>query len=143
MSEQSAAWEYKEESPCVKRGRCTCKTGRRAWLVLLGAVAVTAWARWSTRWILRDGRPPMSAPAIRPDLRQRLLGPHIFAGIIAGARPPWRWALATLALCIGITIALAGYRRASGTNCSCGPRNSFRCCLPFCFDGCVALFSPR
>ena len=39
MSEQSAAWEYKEESPCVKRGRCTCKTGPPCLgLVLLGAV---------------------------------------------------------------------------------------------------------
>ena len=48
MSEQSAAWEYKEESPL-----------REAWKMYLQNRAAVlgpsccslAWARWSTRWI--------------------------------------------------------------------------------------------
>ena len=50
MSEQSAAWEYKEESPLREAWKMYLQN-RAAVLGLGPSCCSLAWARWSTRWI--------------------------------------------------------------------------------------------
>ena len=119
MSEQSAAWEYKEES-----------TLREAWkmylqnraavlgLVLLGAVLLLTCVGPLVYPVdpFEMVAPPMSAPGEYGLIcGSDYLGRDIFAGIIAGGKATMAvGGFATLVtLCIGITIgALAGYRQA-------------------------------
>ena len=53
MSEQSAAWEYKEESPLREAWKMYLQNrAAELGLLLPGAVLLLlAWASWSTRWI--------------------------------------------------------------------------------------------
>ena len=139
MSEQSAAWEYKEESPLREAWKMYLQNRAAVLgLVLLGAVLLLTCVGPLVYPVdpFEMVAPPMSAPGEYGLIcGSDYLGRDIFAGIIAGGKATMAvGGFATLVtLCIGITIGRwPDTGRASGTNCSCGPRNSFRCCLPFC-----------
>lgn len=138
MSEQSAAWEYKEESPLREAWKMYLQNRAAVLgLVLLGAVLLLTCVGPLVYPVdpFEMVAPPMSAPGEYGLIcGSDYLGRDIFAGIIAGARPPWRWRLrhAGDAVHRHYHGSWPDTGRASGTNCSCGPRNSFRCCLPFC-----------
>ena len=118
MSEQSAAWEYKEESPLREAWKMYLQNRAAVLgLVLLGAVLLLTCVGPLVYPVdpFEMVAPPMSAPGEYGLIcGSDYLGRDIFAGIIAGGKATMAvGGFATLVtLCIGITIgALAGYRQ--------------------------------
>ena len=118
MSEQSAAWEYKEESPLREAWKMYLQNrAAELGLVLLGAVLLLTCVGPLVYPVdpFEMVAPPMSAPGEYGLIcGSDYLGRDIFAGIIAGGKATMAvGGFATLVtLCIGITIgALAGYRQ--------------------------------
>lgn len=118
MSEQSAAWEYKEKSPLREAWKMYLQNRAAVLgLVLLGAVLLLTCVGPLVYPVdpFEMVAPPMSAPGEYGLIcGSDYLGRDIFAGIIAGGKATMAvGGFATLVtLCIGITIgALAGYRQ--------------------------------
>ena len=96
MSEQSAAWEYMEESPLREAWKMYLQNRAAVLgLVLLGAVLLLTCVGPLVYPVdpFEMVAPPMSAPGEYGLIcGSDYLGRDIFAGIIAGGKATWRWA---------------------------------------------------